>query len=313
VDAEGTEQSRSRRHSARQRWRRLVAAIRDGDEHAVEQAVLQLASKRRVFAPLALIVGAFVMLFSALRLLVTNWRLLLVQALPALLVWGVTLDLKAHWLHGREFNDIRGPVVVVLCALAVLVTIAAFFLNAAFAFAISQPGRPDLSAGFLRARRHAWAVAGWGGVIGLALGVAAIWVPWGLRWFGLSLGIVLAVLMVSYVAVPARIVGVSTAKAADRSGQRDKLAATAVAGLAGGIVSAPPYVISRVGEELLGSGTLFALGVALIVVGLTLEAGATGAVKTVKVSIKLLAGQTPAAPSGQPDAATPNQAAETSS
>lgn len=163
----------------------------------VEQAVLHLAGRRKIFAPLALIVGAFVMLFSALRLLVTNWRLMLVQALPALLIWAVTLDLKAHVLHGKEFNVVRGPIVVVLFVLAVLVTIGAFFLNAAFAFAISQPGAPDLKAGFRQARRHARAVIGWGTVIGLALGVAAILVPrWGLRWFALSLGIVLAVMMV---------------------------------------------------------------------------------------------------------------------
>jgi hypothetical protein len=306
VDAVDIEQARrSRRRSVGQLWRRLIVAIRDGDEHTVEQAVLQLAERRKIFAPLALIVGAFVMLFSALRLLVTNWRLMLVQTLPALLIWAVTLDLKAHVLHGKEFNIVRGPIVVVLFVLAVLVTIGAFFLNAAFAFTISRPGPPDLKAGFRQARRHARAVIGWGTVIGLALGFAAILVPrWGLRWFALTLGIVLAVMMVCYVAVPARIVGVQTAKPADMSGRRDKLAATALAGLIGGIICTPPYVISRVGEGLLGSGSLFELGVALIVIGLTLEAGATGAVKAIKVSAKLLGGQSPAA-AGQADSATP--------
>jgi hypothetical protein len=314
VDAVDTGQARrSRRRLVRQLWRRFVAAVRDGDEHAVEEAVLQLARTRRIFAPLALIVGAFVMLFSALRLLVTNWRLILVQALPALLIWAVTLDLKAHVLHGKEFNIIRGPIVAVLFALAVLVTIGAFFLNAAFAFTISQPGPPDVRAGFRQARRHARAVVGWGTLIGLALGFAAILVPrWGLRWFALTLGIVLAVMMVCYVAVPARIVGVQTAKPTDIAGRRDKLAATALAGLVGGIICTPPYVISRVGEGLL-SGSLFGLGVALIAIGLTLEAGATGAVKAVKVSAKLLAGQSPGARDGQTDSAAPVLATETSS
>ena len=290
-----------------------MVAIREGDEDRVEQAVLQLAATRKIFAPLALIVGAFVMLFSALRLLVTNWRLILVQALPALLIWAVTLDLKAHVLHGKEFNVIRGPIVVVLFVLAVLVTIGAFFLNAAFAFTISQHGPPDVTAGFRQARRHAREVIGWGTVIGLALGVAAILVPrWGLRWFALTLGTVLAVMMVCYVAVPARIVGVQTAKPADMQSRRDKLAATALAGLVGGIICTPPYVISRVGEGFLGSGSLFALGVALVAIGLTLEAGATGAVKAVKVSAKLLAGRAPATPGDQADDATPAWAAEPS-
>ena len=59
--------------------RRLIAAIPDNDERKVEETVLQLARTRRIFASLALAVGAFVMLFSGLRLLVTNWRLVLVR------------------------------------------------------------------------------------------------------------------------------------------------------------------------------------------------------------------------------------------
>jgi hypothetical protein len=42
---------------------------------------------------------------------------------------------------------------------------------------------------------------------------------------------------------------------------------------------------------LLGSNTLFILGVILFAVGLTLQAGATGAVKTVKMSAKLVSGR----------------------
>ena len=41
---------------------------------------------------------------------------------------------------------------------------------------------------------------------------------------------------------------------------------------------------------MLGSHTLFILGVILLAVGLTLQAGATGAVKAVKMSAKLVSG-----------------------
>lgn len=283
--------------------RRLVAAIRDNDERTVEEAVLQLARARRIFAPLALAVGAFVMLFSGLRLLVTNWRLMLVQVLPAMWIWAATFDLKVHVLHGKEFNLIRGPVVLVLFAAVVVITIAAFYLNAVFAFAISQPGSPDLRAGFHQARRHIRAVTAWGSSVGLALAVATMLAPrWGLGWFALLLGIVVAVMMVCYVAVPARIAGMQTATpvTAVQPGRRAKLAAAAVTGLFGAIVCTPPYAIVRVGIVLLGSSALFPLGVALLVIGLMLEAGATGAVKAIKVSAKLLAGRSPQTPGGQP-------------
>ena len=292
-DTNAKQAARASRRSLRQLARRLIASIRDGDERKIEDAVLQLSKKRRIFAPLALAVGAFVMLFSGLRLLVTNWRLMLVQVLPAMLIWATTIDLKAHVLRGKEFHDIRGPVVLVLFAAAVLVTTAAFYLNAAFACAISRPGSPQLRTGFEEARKHARAILCWGAGTGLALGVAAILAPrWGLGWFALLLGTVLGVLMVCYVAVPARIVGLRTGKTANAAPSgRDKMAAAAVSGIFGAVVCAPPYVIVRIGLALLGSSALFWLGIATLVVGLVLQAGVTGAVKAVKVSAKLLVGQ----------------------
>ena len=285
--------------------RRLIAAIRDNDEGKVEETVLQLARTRRILAPLALAAGALVLLFSGLRLLVTNWRLMLVQALPAMWIWAVTLDLKAHVLRGKEFAFIRGPVVLVLFAAVVLLTIAAFYLNAAFAFAISRPGQPDLRTGFSQARQHIRAVAGWGTGIGVALAVAVVLAPrWGLGWFAVLLGIVLAVMMVCYVAVPARIAGVRTASPAGTTppGRAAKLAGAAVTGLFGAVVCTPPYAVARGGIVLLSSSALFPLGVALLIIGLMLEAGATGAVKAIKVSAKLLAGRYPQTPRDQASA-----------
>jgi hypothetical protein len=46
---------------------------------------------------------------------------------------------------------------------------------------------------------------------------------------------------------------------------------------------------------MLGSHTLFILGCVLLAVGLTLQAGATGAVKAVKMSAKLVSGNRQAA------------------
>ena len=83
-----------------------------------------------------------------------------------------------------------------------------------------------------------------------------------------------------------------------RSGRGAKLAATAVTGLFGAIVCTPPYAIARGGILLLDSA-LFPLGIALLIIGLMLEAGATGAVKAIKVSAKLLADRSPHTPGDQ--------------
>ena len=53
----------------------------------------------------------------------------------------------------------------------------------------------------------------------------------------------------------------------------------------------PPYLLGRIGILMLGSRSLFFLGVVLLCVGLVLEACATSAVKAIKMSAKLVAGQ----------------------
>jgi putative flippase GtrA len=269
--------------------RALLRAIEEGDEAAVETAVLELSRSRRIFAPLVFAIGAFVMLFQGLRLLFSNWRLTLIQVLPAMWIWVALLDLKAHVFKGKEFHDWHGSVVIALVAAIALVTVASFYLNAVFAFAISQPGKPRIRPAFTLARRHLGVVLGVGLVVGLALGFSAVVVPrWGRPWFTLSLGIVVGVMMLTYVTVPARIVGIRPAGSG-----RDKLAATLVGGTLGALVCTPPYVIGRIGILLLGSNNvLFALGVVLLALGLTLQAGATGAVKAIKMSAKLASGTT---------------------
>lgn len=279
---------RAQRHEMLVRQgRALVRAIRENDEAAVEAAVLALSRSRRIFAPLVFAIGAFVMLFQGLKLLFSNWRLTLIQVLPAMWIWVALLDLKAHAFRGKEFHSWSGPAALSLVAVIALVTAASFFLNAVFAFAITQPGRPHVRPAFALARRHLPVVLGAGLIVGVALGFSAVIVPrWGHPWFGLSMSVVVGVMMLTYVTVPARIVGVRPA-----GSRRDKLGASLVGGALGALICTPPYLLGRIGVLLLGSHVLFVLGIVLLAVGLTLQAGATGAVKAIKMSAKLAAGK----------------------
>jgi hypothetical protein len=174
-----------------------------------------------------------------------------------------------------------------------LVTCASFYLNAVFAFAISTPGSPQIAPAFAEARRHLGVVVGFGFAVGLGLGVSMIIAPrWGDRWFAVTLGIMIGVLMLTYVTVPARTVGIRPG-----GSRRDKLAASVIGGVLGVIVCTPAYVIGRIGLLMLASDVLFVIGVLLLVVGFTLQAGATGAVKAIKMSAKLAAGSASAASS----------------
>jgi hypothetical protein len=273
----------TRRAQARQ----LIRAVRDSDLAAVDELVLRLSHSRRWLAPLALAVGAFEMLFEGLKLLVTNWRLTLIQVLPAMWIWAATFDLKAHLLHGKTFHVLHGPVLIPIVLAIAAVTAACFFLNAVFAFAISGPGPPQIRPAFTRAWSHRLVVLSSGGVVGICLGLAtAVFTRWGVLWFAISLGIVVGVMMLCYVAIPARLIGVRPAPS-----RRDKLTATAVSSAIGAVVCTPPYVIGRIGLLMLGSHALFVPGVVVLAVGATLQAGATSAVKTVKMSVSLLAGR----------------------
>lgn len=277
----------SRRQVVARQGRALVEAIRENDEAAVEEAIVALSRSRRIFAPLVFALGAFAMLFQGLRMLFSNWKLTLIQVLPAMWIWLALLDLKAHTFKGKEFHTWHGATELLLVLAIALLTAASYYLNAVFAFAISQPGQPRIRPAFALARRHLRVILGVGLVVGLALGLSAIVVPrWGERWFVLALGIVVGVMMLTYVTVPARIVGIKPV-----GSRRDKLAAAAIGGTIGALVCTPAYVIGRIGILLLGSSTLFALGVAFLVVGFALEAGATGAVKAIKMSAKLAAGE----------------------
>lgn len=262
------------------RIRALVRAIESNDDASIEQAVLALSHRRRVFAPLAFAVGGLVLLFEGVRLLVTNWRLTLVQVLPAMWIWLAMFDLKVHVLRGRSFNVIRGPVLIPLVLLVTAITAAAFFLNAVFAFAIEDPRRPEIRPAFARARRHLRPILGSGVIVGLLLSFATLIVTrWGSPWFGITLSIVVGLMMLCYVAVPARIVGVK-----NRYSRRDKLSTTVVGGALGATICTPPYLLGRVGILMLGSKALVIPGILLLAVAVPLQAGTTGAVHAIKLS-----------------------------
>jgi uncharacterized membrane protein len=88
--------------------------------------VIRLSQSRRLFAPAAFAVGAVAMLFGGVKLLFTNWRLTLIQVLPAMWIWAAMLDLKAHLLHGKTFDVLRGPVTIPLVLAVAAITAASF-------------------------------------------------------------------------------------------------------------------------------------------------------------------------------------------
>lgn len=258
--------------------------MRDGDEAEVVRAVEALSRRHRLLAPLALLVGGVAMLFGGLRLLLTNWRLTVIQIPPAMWIWAAMYDLRGHVLHDRAVQELSGPAVTPLIVAVVAITSACFWLNALFAFAISQDGKPEVRPAIEEARPHLATILGSGAVVGLALGLTVTVVTRAHRpWFAITLSVVIGVMMVAYVAVPARLIGVDSGAVS----RRDRLSASVVGSVLGAVVSTPAYVIGRVGLLMIGSPFLRLPGILLFVVGFTLQAGATSAVKAVKMGARL--------------------------
>jgi len=286
----GAPERRTRRRQVRELFTNLVEAIARGDDSTVEEAVLALSRRSRWLAPLALLVGGFAMLFQGVKTLFTNWRLTLVQILPAMWIWVAMVDIKAHVLHGKGFREWKHLWVEVAVIVAIAaITAASFYLNAVFAFAISAKGTPEIRPAFVMARSHRRDILTQGFVIGILVGFSAIVVDrWGQFWFAFSLGIMCGVMMFAYVALPSRLLGLRTEQS-----RRDKLSAAAVGGAIGAVICSPPYALGRVALIMIGSHTFRYLAILLLVIAVVLQTGATSAVKAVKMSSKIVAGMAP--------------------
>jgi hypothetical protein len=277
----------SRRESLTAGIRRLVRAVSSDDDQLLD-AFLRITRSHRLLAPLAFMVGALAMLLDGLRLLLTNWRLVLIQVPPAMWVWLAMYDLRAHVLHGKSFNEIRGPILIPIGLAIVAITAAGFFLNAVFAFAVTGERPPRVGTAFARAREHARPILSWGAGVGAALAVATTVAPrWGHPWFALLLGIVVGVMMICYVAIPARTIGVKKSLP-----PREKLTVSLLSSGLGATVSAPGYLLGRVGILMFGSPVLLVPGIVVFMFGATLQAGATGAVRAIKLSAALSPAET---------------------
>jgi uncharacterized membrane protein len=267
-----------------ERFGTVARAVREGDEAQVARSIEALSRRHRLLAPLALAVGGVAMLFGGVRLLFSNWRLTVIQVPPAMWIWAAMYDLRGHLLHDRSWHAITGPIVTPIVIAITAITALCFYLNAVFGFAISQDGKPEVRPAMGEARRHVATILLSGGIVGLALGLTVTVVTRAHSpWFALTLSIVIGVMMIAYVAVPARLIGIDSGKVS----RRDRLSASIVGSALGAVVSAPAYLLGRIGLLMIGSPFLRLPGILLFLVGFTLQAGATSAVKAVKMGAKL--------------------------
>jgi hypothetical protein len=84
---------------------------------------------------------------------------------------------KRHLLHGHEFVHFELPQRLVLIAAIIAFTIAAFWCNTIFAFAIDAPPPPRIAPAARQARSRWRTVLASGLVVGGILAIAVITIP----------------------------------------------------------------------------------------------------------------------------------------
>jgi hypothetical protein len=262
----------------------LVRQVGDADPEAIEESARRLGASRRLLAPIAWAAGALVLLVRGIRLLFVNWRLTLIQLVPAAWVWVAMWDLKWHTLRGAPFREIDPVVTSLLVVVVVAWSVAAFWCNTVFAYAIEEP-RPQIRPAVRRTNGSLRQIVSSGAAMGVVLAVAAVAVPrLGLYWVYIAaLGATLSLMFVSFVAVPARIVGARRAKLPPREALGSWAAASALSAVA----MTPGFVLDRIGLVMLGTHGLHLIGLVVLSVGTALYAAGMSSVRAVKLTMKL--------------------------
>jgi hypothetical protein len=275
------------REASPTRWERIAAATRavaDADPAEIESTTRQLGESRLYLAPIAWAAGAIVLLVRGVKLLASNWRLSLIELVPAAWVWLVMWDLRQHDLRSDAFRQITVGGTTVLILLAITASIAAFWCNTVFAFAITHP-RPRIAPAARQARAHLVPIVLAGIVMGLALSLGAIVVPriGSDLLYLIALVALYALMLVSFVVVPARILGVKKR----RLQPKETVGRWTVGGALSAVAMTPGFLLDRAGLILLGIPHLHALGFILLSIGTALYAAGMSSVKAVKLSMKL--------------------------
>lgn len=265
--------------------RAAVAAVRSTESATVEVTVRELALRRRWLVPLAYAAGTVAVVFDGVVLLVRNWRLTLLQLVPAAWISVMTWNLRTHLLKGHELDPAVGPA----AAASVLVAAqAAYWCNATFGFVMAQQGASDIGAAFREARPH------WRFIGGLALltggAQAAIWLllpQASLRWFWLALLAMFVVQVYLFVAIPSWLIGVRPTGT-----RRERAMQSMTTGVLSGVAATPGFLLNRIGLLLVGVGPLGWIGVAILAISAVLHVTASSSVRVVKMSVRLHDGPT---------------------
>jgi hypothetical protein len=273
--------------------RRIVRGIIDADAAEVERATVEVSERSRWLAPLAFVAGAIALTVLGIKPLLVNWRLTLIELVPAAWLWMMMFNLRHHVVDGTQVHALHPLWWILVGAAFVGLAMAAFFCNAIFAVALGT-GDKHIRPAVRIAWSHWRLLLMWSLIIGVGHAVSVIWIarisP---NAYAVAQTIVLAVALVTFISVPASIAGVRRRSAT----RRDRVAKAAVGSTMSAVVSLPGFILDRVGLILLTVQNWHWLGFVCLSIGVAMQLAATTSTRAVKLSTVLVNSDASAAPS----------------
>lgn len=278
----GAEESTTRKWVTR--LLQAVRAVADADPQQIEATARKLGSSRRYLSPIAWIAGMLVLVVRGLKLLVSNYRLLLLELVPVVWVWATMWDLHRQKLSNVPLHGASLREALVAVAVSTVAGVAAMWCNSVFGFAIThQP--PEVMRAILQTRPFRRRVVAAGSLMGVVviLGVTVVprlkpeWVYYGF------LGGMYGVMVTALVVLPAWIIGIPRR----HFGPVQTVQRWVTGWALGAVAMAPGFLVAQAGGLLLDERGLEWLGYVMITVGAALYAAGLSSVKAVTLSMKL--------------------------
>lgn len=282
----------------RSAWATLVRAVQAArrlDSASVQEELQRMGQRRRWLAPLTYAAATIALVFDGVLILLRNWRLLLLQLVPAAWIWVMTRELKAHVFAGHDLPTLYADLVA---GGVLVVAQISYWCNATFAFAVAGEEGTGIADAFRQARSRWRLISGVALLTGSAQ--AAVWLFLDGNWLTVGLVTMLVVQIYMFIAVPAWLVG-APSRAASR---RQKAEQTLTTGVLSGVASTPGFLLNRIALLILGIPTVGFIGFILLAISAVLHVTASSSVRVVKLSIRL---KSPGAESsGDPPPASPH-------
>lgn len=273
--------------------RKVVATSRSTDADGAVEILRAYADGRWYLVALRYVGHTMESVVAGVLLLLGNWRLLVMELVPALWLGAITWDWRARTFGQLPLAEVHGAAAAVVTVLILVMTFAAYWCNAVFAFAAVQRPPIDQRSAAVAASVHWRRITAWALVAGVAHVVVAVVVTrTTVPAYSVALGAVVVLQMYGLVAMPVALVARTRVPS---RGRRERIARLLLAGALSGVASSPGFILNRIGILCFALGLPW-LGVILLVPAVVVQAAGAASSRAVQLAARVQEAKSLASP-----------------